>query len=112
MDLFKDIQTEIEFFFGDLNWTYVLIYVFVLYGIKHKEEFEWYNTMFDTRPKLKPFKVWAAGVIIMLIFSTFRSLNATMVFDSEYVSRLMRSWIIVIVFNSIFNKKIKEIDKN
>lgn len=68
--------------------------------------------MFDTRPKLKPFKIWAAGVLIMLIFSTFRYLNTTMVFDSEYVSRLMRSWIIVIVFNSIFNKKIKEIDKN
>ena len=110
MDLFKDIQKDVEFFFADLNWTYILIYVFVLYGIKHKEEFDWYNNLFDNNKKLKPFKVWVAGITIIGLFCTFRAAGVE-AFNSEYVSQLLRSWIMVIVFNSIFNKKIKEYDK-
>ena len=68
MDLFKDIQKDIEFFFADLNWTYILIYVFILYGIKHKEEFDWYNNLFDRNKNLKSFKVWAAGIITIGFF--------------------------------------------
>lgn len=111
MDLFKDIQKDVEFFFADLNWTYILIYVFVLYGIKHKEEFDWYNNLFDRNKNMKSFKVWAAGITIIGIFCCFR-IAGVEVFNSEYVSQLMRSWIVVIVFNSIFNKKIKEYDKD
>jgi len=111
MDIFKDIQKDVEFFFADLNWTYILIYVFVLYGIKHKEEFEWYNNLFDRNKQLKSFKVWVAGIAILGLFCTFRALGVEL-FNSEYVSQLMRSWIMVIVFNSIFNKKIKEYDKD
>lgn len=109
MDIFKDVQSEIEFFFDDLNWTYILIYVFVLYGIKNKEEFLWYNNLFDKNEKLKPFKVWVAGIVIMLIFCLFKGLEVGV--TASYVSQMLRSWIIVIVFNSIFSKKIKEIDK-
>ncbi len=107
MDIFKDIQKEVDFFFTDLNWTYILIYVFILYGIKNKEEFEWYNKLLDKN--LKPFKVWIAGIIVMIIFSFFKFLETGI--SASYVSQLLRSWIIVIVFNSIFSKKIKEIDK-
>lgn len=109
MDIFKDVQSEIEFFFDDLNWTYILIYVFVLYGIKNKEEFLWYNNLFDKNEKFKPFKVWVAGIVIMLIFCLFKGLEVGV--TASYVSQMLRSWIIVIVFNSIFSKKIKEIDK-
>lgn len=110
MDLFKDIQKDIEFFFADLNWTYILIYVFILYGIKHKEEFDWYNNLFDRNKNLKSFKVWAAGIITIGFFCCFRAAGVES-FNSEYVSQLLMSWIMVIVFNSIFNKKIKEYDK-
>jgi len=109
MDIFTDIQSEVEFFFDDLNWTYILIFVFVLYGIKHKEEFIWYNRIFDKSEKLAPFKSWVAGVIILLLFCLFRGLEVGI--DPAYVSQILRSWIIVIVFNSIFSKKISQIDK-
>ena len=110
INIFNDIQGEVELFFDDLNWTYILIYVFVLYGIKHKEEFLWYNRLFDNSDKLKPFKVWVAGTIIMIIFCIFKGLEVGLIVS--YVSQLMRSWIIVIVFNSIFSRKINQIDKN
>ena len=55
MTIFTDIQDEVELFFEDLNWTYILVYVFVLYGMKHKEEFLWYNNIFEKNDKLKPF---------------------------------------------------------
>lgn len=108
MDIFQDIQDNIEFFFGDLNWTYILIYVFILYGIKNKEEFAWYNTLLDKNEKIKPFKVWLAGIIVMIIFCIFKYLETGI--GPAYVSQMLRSWIVVIVFNSIFSKKIKEID--
>lgn len=108
-NIFKDIQSEVEFFFDDLNWTYILIYVFVLYGIKHKEEFKWYNELLDSNTRLSQFKVWIAGIVIILFFCIFKGLDTGV--TSEYVSQLLRSWILVIVFNSIFSKKITEIDK-
>jgi len=110
MKLFEDIQTEIEFFFDDLNWTYIFIYVIVLYGIKHKEEFIWYNNMFD-RGKFKYFKSWAAGLLIAILFVFFRWQGPDGI-NSKYFSQLLRSWIIVIVFNTVFTKKISQIENN
>lgn len=109
MDIFKDIQGEVEFFFDDLNWTYILIYVFILYGIKHKEEFQWFNDIFDKTKRLKSFKVWIAGLIVIVLFVLFKGLESGL--EVSYISQILRSWIIVIVFNSIFSKKISQIDK-
>lgn len=109
-NVFTDIQNEIELFFDDLNWTYILIYVFVLYGIKQKDEFLWYNQLFDNNETIKPFKVWIAGIVIILTFCLFRGLETGI--TPSYVSQMIRSWIIVIVFNSIFSRKIQSIDKS
>lgn len=109
VNIFDDIQNEIEFFFGNLNWTYILIYVFVLYGIKNKEEFKWYNNLMSKNKSIKPFKVWIAGVIIIMIFLLFHELETGI--TAAYISQILRSWILVIVFNSVFSKKIEEIDK-
>jgi len=111
MKFFEDIQSEIEFFFDDLNWTYIFIYVIVLYGIKHKEEFIWYNKLFDKYGPLRYFKIWAAGLIIGTLFSFFRWQGPDGI-TSEYISQILRSWIIVIVFNTVFTKKIQKIEKN
>lgn len=107
--IFEDIQSELEYFFDDLNWTFIIIFVFVLYGIKNKEEFSWFNKIFDLKESIKPFKVWAAGLIIMLFFTFFKYLETGI--DAAYVSMLFRSWILVIVFNSVFSDKIKKFDK-
>lgn len=108
LTVFDDIQTEIELFFNDLNWTYILIYVFILYGIRHKEEFDWYNQLFDGS-KVSSLKLWIAGIVTALIFSIFKWGECCLTF--AYVSQLLRSWILVLVFNSVFSSKINKYDK-
>jgi hypothetical protein len=108
LTVFDDIQTEIELFFNDLNWTYILIYVFILYGIKHKEEFEWYNKLFDGGP-LSSLRAWVAGIVTALVFMFFKWGECCLSFG--YVSQLLRSWILVLVFNSVFSSKINKYDK-
>jgi hypothetical protein len=113
VSVFEDIQVEVESFFNGLNWTFIMIFVFVLYGIKHKEEFEWYNKILD-KSNFKSFKVWIAGFIIALFFCLFKNLEEQLTLSdaSAYISTLLRSWIVVIVFNSIFSDRISKIDKN
>lgn len=108
MHVFSDIQKDVELFFNDLNWTYIMIYGFVLFGIKYKEEFVWYNKLFENNESLRLLKVWIAGVIIMTFFVLFKTLEDG--FEPSYLSQLLRSWIVVIVFNSITSKKIKSIE--
>jgi len=87
----------------------MIIYSLVLYGIKYKEEFTWFNNLMDKNENAKPFKIWIAGIIVILFFCLFRVLEVGL--SASYVSQILRSFIIVIVLNSIFSKKIKEIDK-
>ncbi|HUV84736.1 MAG TPA: hypothetical protein VMV86_03455 [Methanosarcinales archaeon] len=108
MSIIEDFQSELELLFDDLNWTYMLIFIFILYGIKNKEEFEWYNRMMDSRTYLKSFKVWIAGLVVLLTFCLFKYLESGI--DASYISQGLRSYIIVIVFNSIFNKKMESVD--
>lgn len=107
--IFQDIQHELEFFFSDLNWTFIFVFVICLYGMRHKPEFRWYNHFFNARPKIKDFKVWTAGFIIGILFCLFRWLDETVVFNAKYISTLLRSWLVVIVFNSVFTNKIEDI---
>ncbi len=108
MTFFDDIQNEIESFFDHLNWTYIMIYSMILYGIKYKEEFLWYRRLIK-RFKLKEFSAWIAGIVSGSFFVIFSYLeNGEM--TSMYISQLLRSWILVIIFNSAFSKKIDEIE--
>lgn len=109
MDLFENIRNELTVIVTDLNITYMLMYSLVLYGIKNKEEFKWYNSLLDRNKDIKPFKVWIAGVFMMLVHCLFKFLESGEL-SASYVSQLLRSFVIVIVLNSVFTKKIKEID--
>lgn len=111
MDIFKDISSEIQLFFTGLNWTYIFIFIMVLYGIKYKPEFHWYNSLLNKLGASK-FKVWIAGIVIGIIFCIFRHLDGIQPLNSLYVSSLMRSWIVAIVFNSMASLKIQQIDKS
>lgn len=106
MSIIEDFQSELELLFDDLNWTYMLIFVFILYGIKNKKEFYWYNKLMDKSKVLDSFKAWIAGIIVMLTFFLFRYLETGI--DASYVSQALRSYIIVIVFNSVFNKNVND----
>jgi D-alanyl-lipoteichoic acid acyltransferase DltB (MBOAT superfamily) len=106
--MFTDIQTEIEAFFHGLNWTYIFMYVMCLYGIKNNIEFDWYNELLDRKKWSSKLKVWIAGVIVGLFFCFFTYMKGPGMLNSEYVSTLLRSWIIVIVFNTVANSRIQK----
>lgn len=109
MNILVDLQQELELLFDDLNWTFILIYVFVLYGVKHKSEFKWYLDLLE-RMKIQSFKVWIAGIIVGGLFVLFEGLEDNL--EAAYISQILRSYIIVIVFNSIFDKELKKIDND
>jgi hypothetical protein len=104
--IFDDLKDEIELFFNDLNWTFILMFVFILYGIKNKEEFQWFNQLFN---KLDIYKSWIAGLITLFFFIFFKFLEGNL--TVEYVSQNLRSFMIVIIFNSVFSNNIEKIDK-
>lgn len=107
MNIFQDLQIELELFISDLNWTYIIIYAFILHGIKYKQEFDWFNDLFDGS-KLKSFKFWLSGIIVMMIFIIFKYFEGEL--TVTYISSILRSWIIVIVLNSFLSDKIKIIE--
>ena len=109
MQLFQDFETALTELFSHLNWTYILMYTFVLYGISNKKEFIWYNKLMDKNSNLSLLKEWIAGFVVAAFFITFRSIGPDGM-DSEYISALLRSYIIVLIFNSVLSKKISKID--
>ena len=96
----KQIQPELLFFLSDLNWTFIIIYLIVLYGIKHTDHYEWYIDLFEKRKRLGKFKSWLAGIVIGVLFFIFRILGPNE-FDSEYVSQFLRSLVLGITFSSL-----------
>ena len=108
--MFDDIQSEFEVFFDDLNWTYIFMFAIVLYGIKHKDEFIWYNNLFNAK-NWGYFKSWVAGIIIAGFFILFRWLGEDD-FNSEYITQMLRSWIITIIFSTAITNKINRVDES
>lgn len=111
MEIFNDIGAEFQFLFSDLNWLFVFFYAILIYGIKYKQEFDWFNDLFDHKKYLKSLKFWIAGIILLLVFCLFHFLESNKTIEASYVSQILRSWLIVIVFNSMFTDEIKKIDK-
>lgn len=112
INMFDGIESELELFFSGLNWLYVLVFSFMVYGINNKPEFDWYNYLFDKMVKneyFKSLKIWVAGLILILFFCLFKYLKGD--FDSEYVSSILRSWLFVVIFNSAISNTIKNKDK-
>jgi len=109
--VFEDIHRELQGFFTNLNWTYIFIYVMILYGIQHKTEFNWFNKL-TTKQPWNDFKVWIAGFIIGTIFAFFHWAEGNDSTDAAYFSQMLRSWTLVIVFNSVFDKKIQKIEND
>lgn len=97
--ILNGIIPELQSFFGDLNWTYILMFIIILYGTTYKKEFDWWNDLVS-KFSLNKWNVWITGFVIGLVFCFFRSIGPN-VFDSEYISQLLRSWFCVIVFASV-----------
>ena len=97
--IWKGISPEIQAFFGGLNWTYIIMYIIILYGVTYKREFNWFNKLM-VKFNTVDFTSWIAGFLIGLTFCLFKGLESGV--KSEYVSTLLRSWFLVVVFSSIF----------
>lgn len=97
--IWKGIAPELQAFFGGLNWTFIIMYTIILYGVSYKAEFEWFNDIIK-RFKLTKFTTWITGIITGLVFCFFKSLNTGI--NSEYIATLLRSWFLVVVFSSVF----------
>lgn len=103
-----DIRNTLLEFISGLNWTFIFMYGFVIYGIKNEPEFEWFNDLL----KNSKLKTWIAGFITMGFFCLFRYLDKDQVFNSEYVSTLLRSFMVTIILSRVINNGInKYIDK-
>ena len=111
MDIFQDVSVELQNFFSNLNWLFIFMFSFIIYGINSKPEFDWYNRLMSKNENLKSLKIWIAGLLLLVIQCLFCYLKEAKDFNSEYVSQLLRSWLIVIVFNSTITKKIEKIEK-
>ena len=106
--IFLDIKTTFLLFVTGLNWTFIFMYGFVIYGIKNEPEFEWYNELL----KESKLKIWIAGFITMALFCLFKFLDPNSTFDSEYVSTLLRSFMVTIILSRVINNSLNRyIDK-
>lgn len=113
MNIFNDIGLAIQDFFTDLNWSYIIIFLSVIYAIKNNhEEFDWFNDIFNKKEKISKFKLWIAGLVIAILFCIFRYTDGIAPLNSVYISGLLRSMIVSIVFYKISNKKISNHLKN
>jgi hypothetical protein len=94
------IYPELLFYLDDLNWTFIITMIIVLYGIKHTEHYEWFNHYCDLNPHIKRFKSWLIGITLGVLFCVFRYLGP-LEFHSEYVAQYLRSLIIAITFSGL-----------
>ena len=96
----EQVEEILHYFIENLNWTFILICCFVLLGIETKEEFEFFRLRVN-----KLYRTWVACGIIILLFSTFKTLEEG-TFDVSYLSELLRSLVVVIIFSGEIIKKI------
>lgn len=85
------------------------MFSFIIFGIKNKEEFDWYNQIMKKHKILYQLRCWFAGILVMILHIIFKYAGKDGC-NSEYISALLRSFMIVIIFNSVLNKKIKKFE--
>lgn len=102
IEIINDISVELEYFFHNLNWTFILTLIFIIYGVQYKEDFIWFKKLTG---KCKYFRMWIVGIIGILQFSFFKYLEGG--FTASYFSELLRSFMVVMVFNAEIIKKLK-----
>lgn len=98
--IWKDLTPEIRSFFGGLNWTFIIMYTIILYGVAYKMEFDWFNGIMK-KAKLTKFTTWIVGILAGLIFCLFKCLESDPGISWTYVSSMLRSWFLVVVFSSV-----------
>lgn len=101
-EILLDITEETIFFFKNLNWAFILTLSFVLYGVKYKEEFSFFK---DLTKNISQYRIWIVSLITLLFFAIFKALEKE--FTVFYLSELLRSVMVAIIFNSEILNKVK-----
>ncbi len=99
--IWKGIAPELQAFFGGLNWTYIIMYTIILYGVTYKSEFDWFNDIIK-KYKANKFTTWITGILVGVVFSIFKWLEKDPGISWGYIAILLRSWFLVVVFASVF----------
>lgn len=105
-DLYKvfwedGLQPELILFFDGLNWSYIIMLVVVLYGLKHTELLDWFTVLCGKIKVPEKYAYWIAAVVTALVFMLFRSLEGRAV-DVTYISGTIRSLFFTVIFESLF----------
>ncbi len=100
------MEEQFQLFVSNLNWTFISCYCFFVYGIKNIDDMKWYNYLFDGT-KIENFKIFFAGLAIMVIQCILHYLDETSVLNAQYFAQVLRSWIFSAVLYSSIVKKVK-----
>jgi hypothetical protein len=94
------VETLIQtYLIDDLNWTFIFISAFVLFGVDSKQEFSF------VKDYLKPkYRTWVIILIVIVLFTIFKALEGDLTIS--YFSELLRSSIITIILNSEISKRL------
>ena len=95
------LEPELISFFDGLNWLYIIMFIVVLYGLKHTNELEWYNNLCE-KIKADKYKTWIAAILMSGIFCFFRWKDPEAIFNVPYITSMLRSILFAVVFSGIF----------
>jgi hypothetical protein len=107
--MMEDALKQGQDLLNNLNWIYIYMFAFVIYGIKTEEEFAWYNKLMRKNETLYSLRLWVAGLVIALLNILFSGMEYG--FSIIYTAGVIRSFIITIVFNSVVIKKVADLMK-
>jgi hypothetical protein len=94
------IYPQIILYLNDLNWTFIISFIIVLYGVKHTEHYDGFNHFFKKNKLIEKFESWIIGLVMGVTFCVFRILGPED-FHSEYVSQYLRSLVMAITFSGL-----------
>jgi uncharacterized protein YacL len=95
----KGIQPEVVEFLEGLNWNFILMFIVILYGLKHTSHFNKFESLLE-RANINKYKIWISALIIGLIFCFFKWKEELI--SWLYVSNLLRSVFVGVVFSNVF----------
>jgi len=96
----RGIEPEAIAFLDGLNWFYIIMFINILYGLKHTGLFTWYTNILKWS-KFKFCKVWVSAIITALAFISFRWADPTLSVTVEYISSLCRSMVVSVIFSGV-----------
>lgn len=96
----NQIYPELLYYLDDLNWTFIITFMIIMYGLKHTEYYKGFNEIIERYQIINKFKYWVIGLIIGFIFFIFRILGPDE-FHSEYIAQYLRSLILSITFSGL-----------